>query len=249
MTFETRQELTIADLLDEIAKLRKKIDKAANPLENPFPERSFVSVYHPIDNADEEKTINGENTNSVTQMVHAYDIEFTSTYETLLKLLAIKEEVNHEYQIVINSPINGQPQSYSIAQLLTLKSENPKKYLYAYLNKLQKDYDLAKLYLNEHNKKMVSTDIVDRYVLARFNGLNIAPPTSKENNLYQEFAKEYTNANKMELLDPLNLEKNLRLRQQAADDFYDDIERILRRFNNMTSIWIDFSQDPFWGKL
>lgn len=95
----------------------------------------------------------------------------------------------------------------------------------------------------------MSDEKVTAYVNAKMNSLHITSDPDKAT--YGAFAREYRDANQMDLLDPLEIFSTITEKKQKALAFYDSIGLAISIFNATTKIWIempnDFNPKASWG--
>lgn len=220
---------------DELDSLYKKyIDPEANL-------RSLVSLY----NKNSGLTINGANSLDVSQEIRDIDAQIMKAINKLKIFSAIKEEVNSTK----TTTVGDDDTPYTISYLLMLSSPKVKKYHLDYLNKLEKDYNDARKAQAHVTRNVMSDEKVTAYVNAKMNSLHIASDPDKAT--YGAFAREYRDANQMDLLDPLEIFSTITEKKQKALAFYDSIGLAISIFNATTKIWIempnDFNPKASWG--
>ena len=121
-----------------------------------------------------------------------------------------------------------------------------KEYYMKFAERIKDDIDFVNSTLKKYNESTLSDDKINTYVLTKLNTLKINVDFDKLNSLlsipqYKDFAKEYEDANKLEILDPLNLLKESNKLIDNIYDFYNTIDLKLLEFNSSTKIWIDES--------
>lgn len=233
------------ELLALIKKTRKEVDEIykeyIDPAEN---SRSLVSLY----NLNSEKTINGSPKTTVEIDIKTINEKIEKAIDQLQKLLVIKEQVNAGAMIDIVDMEGKTTSTMSVAQLLMMKSDPIRKYKIGYLKKQRDDYAHALTSLSLYQESVMSHDKIDRYVIAKMNSLNMTPQNSSDET-YSKFAKEYRDANQMQILDPLDIRVLIDKKMKQAQDFYDKLDLILLDFNVKIKIWIDLEADydNLWG--
>lgn len=240
-----RVTMTMLELLALIKKTRKEADEIykeyIDPAEN---SRSLVSLY----NINSGKTVNGNSKVTVEQDIQLINAKVEEVIEKLQKLLVIKEQVNASTVVDIVNMDGKVKSTMSIAQVLMMKSDPVRNFKIGYLKKQRDDYAHALSSLSLYQETVMSHDKIDRYVIAKMNSLNIDARSSSDET-YSKFAKEYRDANQMQILDPLSIRITIDDKLKKAQDFYDKLDLILLDFNVKTKIWIDLEADygNLWG--
>lgn len=239
------REISMYELLSMIKDYKDKLDNLYNLYINPETQNSrmMVSLY----NKETRKTINGIDADRVSESIIKIDNIITETISRLAYLSIIKEKENASNTITIQDPSNnGETMTLTISQALILKSDTYKKYYLGYFDRLAGDYSKSHIALEAHHKNVLSEDKVSRYVESKINLLNMGNPDNnsfekvKDSNLYKQFSKEYTDMNTFEILDPLNIGNGVIDKKQSFIDFYNSIDKEIRKFNINHIVEIDF---------
>lgn len=239
-----RREFTMLEVVRLIKSTQDELDEMYKKYINPGADaRSMVSLYNPSSGL----TINGAKASSVNEEIRDIHKRISMTLEKLKIITSIKEQVNATKTAIIYDE-DGEPVEYTIAQLLMLSSPKVKKYHLDYLNKLEQDYNNARRAQASVTRNTMSDEKVSMYVNARMNSLHITDDPEKAT--YGTFAKEYRDANRMDILDPLIIGDTIAKKKDAAKEYYDRIALTITIFNATTKIWIDFDENPgscTWG--
>lgn len=227
---------TLKSTQDELDNLYKKfIDPESNS-------RSLISLY----NKNSGLTINGADARDVSQEINDIHTQIMKAINKLKAFSVVKEEVNSTKTTTLSDNT-----SYTISYLLMLSSPKVKKYHLDYLNKLEKDFNDARKAQAHITRSVMSDDKVTAYVNAKMNSLHITNDPDKAT--YGAFAREYRDANQMDILDPLDIVNTITEKQESAKALYDSINLAISIFNATTKIWIDFEDDMFtkftWGYI
>lgn len=239
--------MTMAEVLSKIKKIRNELDEIKMDYISQETSRSrlLLSLYNPMSNI----TSSGIDVDKRKKEIQSIDDKVRNTMRNLLMLLTVKEQVNATHKIKIPSLFNEEEMELTVAQALVYKNQYIKEYYIEYLNKLEDDYYKVRYALNEHQKKVMSNDKIETYVLAKLNSLNLTNNTDLMKSNYDTFATEYRNANTLDILDPLDVQNNILSNQERVDKFYETLDLVLMEFNVITKIWIDFdcTGSDFWG--
>jgi len=235
--------ITVTELLSRIKRERENLKCLYTEYINPetsFSSKCMINLYNPNTNL----TVSGMNIDDTIAYITNIDNSIKKSFTHLQRLLMIKEQVNATSKITINSPFEEDKKiTLTIAQVLTLKSDTMRNILLEYSNKLKSDLDYAKSALSKHQKFVLHQDKVNAYVNAKLQSL--APGAEAK---YLDIAQEYFEANKLEMLDPLDIINTIDSRRRRVIEFYDIIDIRLSEFNAHTKIWIDLDNDQeFWG--
>ena len=236
--------ITLVELLARIKRARRDLDDLYAFYINPGEScRSMVSLYYPSTNL----SVNGAPIGEVDKEIHNIDDRISIALNTLMKLLAIKEKINATSNLIVPSPFGEDGEiTLTVAEILMLKSDVIKKFRTEYLYKLDKDYHRAMNAKIAHQSTTMSEEKIQTYVLAKIKSLNI--PADEVKNHFKDFGAEYIEANRIEMLDPLDVHSTFDSKKKKIEDWYTKIDTILLEFNAKTKIWIDLSRDEdFWG--
>lgn len=241
------ENITITELLNRIKRQRKIVletDHKYLDKEESKKAKSLISLYNPSRNT----TINGSSINETSEDIRIQYNNIVFNINKLRNLLIIKEQVNSSFKLVVPDIILGDFNSkpLTISQILILKSPMIKEYYIKFAERIKDDIDFVNSTLKKYNESTLSDDKINTYVLTKLNTLKINVDFDKLNSLlsipqYKDFAKEYEDANKLEILDPLNLLKESNKLIDNIYDFYNTIDLKLLEFNSSTKIWIDES--------
>ena len=238
-----RKEYLMIELLNAIKDTQAKMEGLYKKYISPDSKsRSMVSIY----NENSNMTVNGARAVDVCKEIEQINDDIVSTTEKLRSLTAIKEQINSTCRTKIID-LDGNTVEYTISQLLMISSPKIKKYHLDYLNKLEKDYQDALLARSVLSKSIMTEEKISMYVTAKMNSLRITDDPDKVT--YGALAKEYREANRLDLLDPLDIQHDIEKRKKNADDYYSRIRIALSTFNATTKVWIycDESGQYTWG--
>lgn len=237
--------ISITELLNRIKKQRKIVleldHKYLDPDESKK-SKSLFSLYNP----SRDVTVNGIDIDkSKSDIIKQFE-SITSNIDILRHLLIIKEQVNSTFKLVVPDILLGDAKStaLSLAQILVLKSPLVKEYYLKFAERLKSDINNLQETLDVYNSNTLSDEKINSYVLAKLNSLKINLDYKFITNLYSlpeynSFAKEYIDANKLEIIDPLNLQTESTEYINNIYNFYDIIDLKLLEFNSSTKIWIN----------
>ena len=225
-----KKECTMLELLKMIKTAQDELDELYKKYIAPDSTgRAMISLYNP----SSRLTINGPSMEIVAGEILRIDRSITSTIKILESLEMIKESVNSSHTVTVDG------NEYTVSQLLRLSSPKIKKYYLDYLNKLERDYRDAQVAQESLTKSTMSEEKVSMYVNAKMNALKIYDP---DKATYGAFAKEYREANRMKILDPLNIGDSFTKKKKVFTDFYDHAQLALTIFNSTTKLWIDIDE-------
>lgn len=237
-----RKEYTMLQVLRIIKSTQDELDALYKRYIDPETSvRSMVSLY----NKNFGLTINGAPSYEISKEIIDIDDTIVKAINKLKAFSAIKEQVNSEKSVTINDD----PTPYTISWLLMLTSPKVKKYHVDYLNKLEQDFSDARKAQASITRTIMSDEKVSSYVNAKMNSLHISNDPDKAT--YGAFAKEYRDANHMDILDPLNIADTISKRKDEADEFYERISLAISVFNATTKVWVEFTDSKYlnfkWG--
>ena len=237
-----KETISITELLTRIKAQKRKISDIGNRYLDSTNSKALISLY----NKNRKETINGIDINITENNIKDQFADIMYNIMLLRNLLIIKEQVNSTFKLLVPDIFNSDKEvELSIAQILILKSPTIKDYYLKLANRLREDLNEAYRALDVYSKNILDEQKVATYVLAKLN--SIQPGYVDPNNLelvknitgYNEYAKEYIEANKVELLDPLELVKNSEKWYNNINNFYDTIDTRLLEFNSTTKIIVD----------
>lgn len=227
-----KKECTMLELLKMIKSTQDELDELYKKYIAPDSTgRAMTSLYNP----SSRLTINGASMEIVAGEIHRIDRAISSAIAKLKALELVKESVNSSQTVTVDG------NEYTVSQLLKLSSPKIKKYYLDYFNKLEQDYRDAQMAQESLAKSTMSEEKVSMYVNAKMNALHIMDDPDKAT--YGAFAKEYREANRMKILDPLNIRETIATRKKTFIEFYDHAQLALTIFNATTKLWIDFDED------
>lgn len=245
-----KQIVSMVKLLSMIKQAKDQVDAMYEAFISPDTcdsSRLFASIY----NENTGFTLNGfpaeETKNTIT---HTNEVILNSI-DKLQKLQIIKDGVNSSTKINIPSGINKSGTiEITVYQALMISSKKYKDYHIGYIDRLISDHNKVSKALDEHQRSALSQDKIDRYVNVKIQSIGInhsISNSSVNDNLYKTFSKEYIDANKFIMLDPLNIQ-NIREMRNKAIEYFESIDVAIREFNANTKIWIDLDSDNgMWG--
>ena len=236
-----RKEYTMLEVLKMIRSTKEELEDLYKKYIAPDSNgRAMTSLYNP----SSRLTVNGASMEIIAGDIIKIDKMIGSTLERLITLERIKERVNSTHMVIIDG------NRYTVSQLLIISSPRIEKYHLDYLNKLEQDYRAAQLAQEALAKSTMSEEKVSMYVNAKMNSLRIIDDPTKAT--YGAFAKEYREANRMKILDPLNIRDNITTKKKSIIEFYDHAQLALTIFNATTKLWIDFDESTGkaeWGMI
>lgn len=227
-----RTLFSMTQLLNTIYDMKKLLESTS---ENEFSEdsRLLLTLYNPIRNA----TITGMDIDTAR-------IDLTSRYnniinliETYRMLVSIKEVINNKYTLKVPEILSGEEVELPISIILVLKSKPIKDFYFKLIEKINKDKSEIVNALEDHQENVMSQDRIDKYVNAKFTSLKMNSMNDLKSANYETFAKEYIDANTLEILDPNNI-KDWKKVENNIRKFYSTIDYKLLEFNSTTKIWI-----------
>ncbi len=254
-----REDITITGLLNKIKIQKRKVldidHKFLDPIESKN-SKSLISLY----NKSRKTTLGGLNIEKAEFDIKDQFSDIMLNILLLRNLLIIKEQVNSTFKLVVPDILDqNKDVSLSIAQILILKSPMIKEYYFKLADRFENDLTMAKLMYKKYNDDVFDEQKINSYVLAKVNSLQSDYKSDytdltnlkmvKQLTSYNEYAKEYIDANNIEFLDPLELEKNSDKWYDSIHNFYDNIDTKLLEFNSTTQIWIDLYDGVYgsWG--
>ena len=237
--------ISITELLNRIKKQRKIVLELDHKYLDPDEfkkSKSLFSLYNP----SRDITVNGIDIDkSKSDIIKQFE-SITSNIDILRHLLIIKEQVNSTFKLVVPDILLGDAKNtaLSLAQILVLKSPLVKEHYLKFAERLKSDINNLQETLDVYNSNTLSDEKINAYVLAKLNSLKINLDYKSITNLcslpeYDSFAKEYIDANKLEIIDPLNLQTKSAEYINNIYNFYDIIDLKLLEFNSSTKIWIN----------
>ena len=237
-----KEIISITELLNRIKSQKRKVDDISKRYLDSEESRALISLY----NKNRNETINGANIIDTENNIKNQFSDIIYNIMLLRNLLIIKEQVNSYFRITVPDIFNSDKEiELSIAQILILKSPIIKNYYIKIGERLRSDLNDAYKALEAYSRTVLDEQKIATYVLAKLN--SIQPGYVDPNNIelvkkmtgYNEYAKEYIDANKVELLDPLELTKLAEEKYNNINNFYDNIDTRLLEFNSTTKIIID----------
>ncbi len=248
-----KEIITITELLNRIKSQKRKVNDISNKYLDSADSRALISIY----NKNRNETINGASIIDTEGIIKNQYVDIMSNILLLRNLLIIKEQVNSSFKLIVPDIFNtGKEVELTIAQILILKSPIIRDYYIKIGERLRKDLNDAYKALEAYSKNVLDEQKIATYVLAKLN--SIQPGYVDPNNIelvkkmtdYNEYAKEYIDANKVELLDPLKLTKLAEEKYNNINNFYDNIDTKLLEFNSTTKIIIDLESGfGVWEKI
>ena len=248
-----KEIITITELLNRIKSQKRKVNDISNKYLDSADSRALISIY----NKNRNETINGASIIDTEGIIKNKNVDIMSNILLLRNLLIIKEQVNSSFKLIVPDIFNtGKEVELTIAQILILKSPIIRDYYIKIGERLRKDLNDAYKALEAYSKNVLDEQKIATYVLAKLN--SIQPGYVDPNNIelvkkmtdYNEYAKEYIDANKVELLDPLKLTKLAEEKYNNINNFYDNIDTKLLEFNSTTKIIIDLESGfGVWEKI
>lgn len=256
-----REDITITGLLNKIKIQKRKVleidHKFLDPIESKN-SKSLVSLY----NKSRKTTLGGLDIEKAEFDIKDQFSDIMLNILLLRNLLIIKEQVNSTFKLVVPDILNQDKDvSLSIAQILILKSPMIKEYYFRLADRFKNDLTMAKLMYEKYNNDVFDEQKINSYVLAKVNSLQSDYKSDytdltnlkmvKQLTSYNEYAKEYIDANSIDFLDPLELENNSNKWYDSIHNFYDSIDTKLVEFNSTTQIWIDLYDGAYgsWGTI
>ena len=236
--------ISITELLNRIRKQRKIVLEIENKYLDPEQYKMVKSLFS-LHNPSRNTTINGADINKVEDDIVKQFQSIVMNIETLRRLLIIKEQVNSTFTLTIPDVLLGdiEEKTLSIAQILVLKSPLVKDYYLKFAERLKSDVNTLHDGIEYYNSTTLSDEKINTYVLAKLGSLkiNIDPKTISSMYLaeYDTISKEYIEANKIEVIDPLDLENKAAKYVENIYNFYDTIDLKLLEFNSSTKLWIN----------
>lgn len=227
---------TMLEIIKQIKSTQETLDDLYRSYVTSPDSRSLVTLY----NDTSKCTINGQKIEDAKNEITGIDTQIRIAFNKLHSFLMVKEVVNSTKTVKIIN-IDGKAVTRTPAQLLMLSSAKIKKYHLDYINKLERDYKDALLAQSAVTKQVMSDDKISMYVNARMNSLHIAEDPGKVN--YVAFAKEYREANRMDLYDPLDIQNTILDMKKNVSEYYDRIANTLSIFNATTKVMIEFGDD------
>lgn len=247
-----KETISITELLNRIKKQKKKVLEIDNTYLNSDQEslksiKLLLTIYNP----NKMENINGISIDKVEKDIKEEFNEIIDNIRTLRNLLIIKEQVNSTFKLVVPNIFNSDKDiTLSIAQILILKSPMIKTYYYRFAERCKNDIEIVNNALNKYNDIVFNPDNINKYVIAKFNSLNINIDPNNIQMLemlpdYEKYANEYKKANTMYIYDPLNITEKSKKWYENITSFYDIIDLKLLEFNSITKIIID-QETGYW---
>lgn len=232
-----RIECTMMEIISKVKFLNKKMDEMYKRyISEESSSRAMVSLYNP----DSKLTINGASADSVTRSIKDIHTEIMALINEVNIYNTIKEQVNAIKTITFDN-MEGKKQTLTVTQFLAVTSPKVRKYYVDYLNKLKKDAEDAQHALGAYTQKVMNDDKVSMYVNSKMNSLHIN--NDPDRDTYYRFASEYRNANRMEILDPLDIQSSIDEKIKEVEEWYDRASVKLSIFNATTKVWIERDED------
>ena len=240
-----RKEMTMSEILSRIKLTKKKLTEPVTNFNGN--NNMFVTTWNP--NRDSIKGVPAE---TVAETFQSNLDSVTSNLFNLYKLLQVKETVNCTHKLTISNPnfINGGTVEMTVSEILVLKTLAVRDYYLKMLQRFKSEYMTSTGIVEEYEERCLSDKVIRDYVISRLSSLQ--KDTSKESidACYDEYAKEYVDANKLEIYDPINVKAHIDDLQNWYDEFYNEIDYKLSEFNAKTKVWIDLDLDEnFWGYI
>ena len=229
------KDYTMFEILREIDSTKAELEGLYKKYIDSQNSRCLVSLYNDSSNL----TINGAKAEDVTSEIIQIDYDINHAIEWLKNLMVIKEQVNSMYTTTLVTA-TGVTSNFTVAQLLAISSPKIKKYHLDYINKLESDYQTALNAQASYSKSVMTDDKVSMYVNAKMNSLHITDDPDKAT--YGSFAREYKDANRMDILDPLDIRHCISDMKKNAIEYYDKIKCMITAFNVGTKIRIDIDE-------
>lgn len=188
----------------------------------------MVSLYNP----NSGLTINGDSKKDREDYICSTNTEFVDAVSKLIFLLKIKDYINSNNNITVTNISRDGDITLSVSVALSISNSNIKKYQIGYTKKLADDYKSAIKAKSNYDCTVMSNDKICDYVNAKLYSRD-----SSGGDDYESIAQEYREANKMEILDPLDIPHTAVI--EDVEDFYARIRAAITVFNVQTRVWIE----------
>lgn len=211
----TKETLTIHRALSELKVIDSRIDKLID-------ESTFVMA-----NKHSNTKINGKTVDEVKESIKS---NYAKINDLIKRKVAIKKAVvlsNAKTLVKVNEV------SYSVAEAIDMKNHGleSKEILLSYM---ERQLSKAKAAINLNNDKLSAA--ADNYVTGIFGGKD----SKVDVKAVEDAKKAFMEANAFEMIDPINIEKEILSLNDEIDKFKAEVDAVLSESNAITVIEIEY---------
>lgn len=232
-------EMTMSEVLAKITMVQKQLEELSMYKlfsDAVIPEKNMTLCSKTTKEESEDQI--RSNFDKATQFINNY-----------IKLKMVKEYVNTTVKVEIPNPDfrKGGTVKYTIAEILSLKIPSVIRFYNSMKENMKTSYNKSNAEIEKYKNRVLSEETISSYVTSRLANINDTN-TKKGDQKYQDIAAEFINANRIELLDPINIVDKIDKIEQWYNEFYTTIGYKLSEANATTKVWIDLDLDEdFWG--
>lgn len=246
-----RKVMSMSEVLANISLAKKKMSTinaiTASATTN-YKAVMFMSLANPMKDQD----MFGRDKKQIESTIQSNWDASKDNFMNYLKYSMIKEQVNATHKIKIPNPDYaaevGSEIEVTIAEALILNTTLVKNHYENILKKMRSDYNFITEELKKHNETVLSEEAVSKYISTILSAQGEKVQGKIDVSMYSNYAKDYTDANKMEIIDPINIAEKIEFLEDWMDKFYTTIGYRLSEFNSTVKVWVDLDLDQdFWG--